>query len=151
MRVKNSMAIKHQEKIIILWIVFLLGLLFHTQLGLMPLFHDLSVAESHAKSMAEIARIMWLMLGFFVLPMFAIIATAFIDVRRYRSIHFGLTVLYTVLNFFHLLADVIVPPIAWYQIMLMVILFIIGLLLNFVSFQWMKDRNGKQPREQVTF
>lgn len=58
------MAIKLPEKIIILWIVFLLGLLFHTQLGLMPLFHGLSVADSQAKSMAEIAPILWLMLVF---------------------------------------------------------------------------------------
>jgi heme/copper-type cytochrome/quinol oxidase subunit 4 len=102
--------------------------------------------------MAEIAPIMWLMLGFFVLPMAAIIGTAFIDSRQYRSIHFGLTVLYTVLNFFHLLADAIVPPVAWYQIALMIILLIIGLLLNLVSFQWMKVQvNGKQVEQQVTF
>ncbi len=40
------MEITLQEKIIALWIVFLLGMLFHTQLALMPLFHGLKVAES---------------------------------------------------------------------------------------------------------
>ncbi len=134
------MLIKEQEKIIILWIVFLLGLLFHTQLGLMPLFHGLNVADSQAQNIGEITLIMWLMLGFFVLPMAAIIVTIFNDSKRYRSIHFGLTIFYTVLNFFHLIADSIVPPIALYQIALMVILFIIGLLLNFVSFGWLKQR-----------
>lgn len=141
------MAIKHQEKINTLWIVFLLGLLFHSQLGLMPLFHGLSVAEFHAQRMADIAQIMWLMLGFFVLPMAAIIATTFTDSKRYRSIHFGLTVVYTVLNILHLGADLMVQPIIWYQIALMVILLAIGLLLNLVSFQWMQERiNGKQNR-----
>ncbi len=94
------MATNDREKIIVLWIVFLLGLLFHTQLGLMPLFHNLSVTESHAPNMASIAPIMWLMLGFFVLPMFAIVATVFINSKRYRRIHFGLTIGYTILNFF---------------------------------------------------
>ncbi|HEY9607017.1 MAG TPA: hypothetical protein V6C85_35745, partial [Allocoleopsis sp.] len=93
------MAIKLQEKIIVLWIVFLLGLLFHTQLGLMPLFHGLDVADSHAKSMAEIAPIMWLMLGFFVLPMGVIVATLLIDSRRYRRFNFGFSVIYCILNF----------------------------------------------------
>ncbi|MEH2002680.1 MAG: hypothetical protein V7L00_28760 [Nostoc sp.] len=151
------MLIKHQEKIITLWIVFLLGLLFHSQLGLMPLFHGLSVADSHAQSIAEITPIMWLMLGFFVFPMAAIVAIVFTDSSRYRSIHFGLTVLYTVLNFCHLVADSVVQPIAWYQVVLMLILFIIGLLLNLVSFQWMKLRLVKRPpknklsqREQET-
>jgi len=132
------MTIKHQERIIILWIVFLLGLLFHTQLGLMPLFHDLSISNSHAKSMEEIAPVLWLMLAFFIVPMVVIITTVFIDSKLYRSIHFGLTVFYTMLNFSHLVADLMVSPIAWYQIILMAILFIIGLLLNLVSFQWMR-------------
>lgn len=134
------MSIKYPEKIIVLWITFLLGLLFHTQLGLMPLFHGLSVAESNAKNMAEVAPILWLMLGFFVLPMCAIIATAFTADPQYRRIHFGLTILYTVLNFFHLAADLMLQPTIWYQNVLMMILFAIGLLLNLVSFQWMRDR-----------
>jgi hypothetical protein len=139
--------IPHPVKIIVLWLVFLLGLLFHTDLGLMPLFHDLSVAESHAKDMAEVTPIFWAMLGFFVLPMFAIVATLFIDSKRYRKLHFGFTILYSVLNFFHLLADLLVPPILWYQVFLMVILFVLGVLINFVSFQWMKEQNRIQPLE----
>jgi hypothetical protein len=137
------MAIKTQQKIITLWLVFLLGLLFHAQLGLMPLFHNLSVAEFSAQSTAEIIPIMWLMLGFFTLPIAAIMATAFTDSQRYRIVHFGLTVVYSVLNFFHLVADLIVPPIVWYQIALMAILLMIGLLLNLMSYQWIKQRTFK--------
>lgn len=133
------MAIKHQGKIVTLWVVFLLGLLFHTQLGLMPLFHGLGVAVSQAQNIAEISVVMWLMLGFFVLPMAAIVGTALTSVRQYRTIHFGFTLLYTVLNLAHLIADLMVQPIIWYQIALMAILFVIGLLLNIVSWQWMQD------------
>ncbi|AFY36097.1 hypothetical protein [Calothrix sp. PCC 7507] len=133
------MAINYQERIIVLWIVFLLGILFHTQLALMPLFHGLPVAESQqATTMSEISVIMWLMLGFFVLPMLTIIATAFTDARGYRIIHFGLTVFYSILNLFHLVSDLLIKPVFWYQITLMVILFIIGLVLNFVALQWMR-------------
>ncbi len=132
------MAIQAQQKIIILWIVFLLGLLFHAQLGLMPLFHGISVVEFHAQGISEIAPILWLMLGFFVLPMVAIVATTFLESNRYRMIHFGLTVLFTGLNVLHLGADAMVPLIAWYQVVLMVILLTIGLLLNWVSWQWVR-------------
>lgn len=127
-----------RNKTIILWLVFLLGLLFHTDLGLMPLFHGLSVADSQAQSMAEIAPILWLMLGFFVPPIAMIVATSFTDSRAYRRFHFGFTLLYTVLNLAHLIADLMVQPIIWYQITLMAILLAIGLLLNLVSLQWMK-------------
>jgi hypothetical protein len=138
-----AMSIKHsinyQEKIIVLWIVFLLGLLFHTQLGLMPLFHDLSVAEFRATNMAEIAPILWAMLGFFLLPMVAIIATLLTTSQRYRQIHFGFTVLYSVSNFCHLIADLLVASILWYQVFLMLILLIIGLIINLVAFQWWRE------------
>ena len=129
-----------RNKIIILWIVFLLGLLFHTDLGLMPLFHNLSVTSSPAKNLDEIAPILWLMFGFFVIPMAAIIATVFMNSRNYRRFHFALTIVYTMLNFSHLIADLMVKPIAWYQIALMVILLVIGLLINLASFQWVKDK-----------
>ncbi|MEA5563977.1 hypothetical protein [Anabaena sp. UHCC 0399] len=133
------MSNNYQEKIMALWIVFLLGTLFHTQLGLMPLFHGLNVIESHtATSINQISGIMWLMLGFFALPILAIIATVFTDNRRYRVIHFGLTVFYSVLNLIHLVVDVLLPQVIWYQITLMLLLFLIGLLLNLVAFQWMK-------------
>ncbi|WP_103126485.1 hypothetical protein [Nostoc cycadae] len=144
------MMVNYRERIIALWTTFLLGTLFHTQLGLMPLFHGLSVAESqHASQIRDISVILWLMLGFFTLPILAIIATSFTESKRYRVLHFALTVFYSVMNLLHLVADLFVQPIMWYQITLMVILLLIGLLLNLVSFQWMKlqpKSNKPQPR-----
>jgi hypothetical protein len=128
------------EKIIVLWMFFLLGLLFHTQLGLMPLFHGLGVADSQAKTMAEIAPIMWLMLGFFVLPMAAIVETLLFDSRRYRRFHFGFSIIYSILNFAHLVSDLVVQPIIWYQIVLVSILFVLGLLINRISWEWIQQK-----------
>ena len=136
-------SINHREKIIALWTVFLLGTLFHTQLALMPIFHGIDVAimghyHQESATIAEITPILWGMLVFFILPMLAIVATAFYDFKRYRVFHFGLTVVYTVLNLSHAIADLLVAPIAWYQIVLMVLLFFIGILLNIVAYQWMR-------------
>jgi hypothetical protein len=143
------MATNYQSKIVALWVVFLLGTLFHTQLGLMPLFHGLSVIESQkATTLNEISTIMWLMLGFFVLPMLAIIATVFTDSKRYKQAHFGLTIVYSVLNFLHLVLDLLLPQVIWYQITLMVLLFLIGLLLNVVAFQWMKTPSRHSPASE---
>ncbi len=131
--------VNYREKIIALWTVFLLGTLFHVQLGLMPLFHGLKVVESQpAHNVGEIAGIMWLMLAFFVVPMLAIVSTVFTGVKGYRVIHFGLTLVYSVLNLLHLILDLFVQPLLWYQIALMALLFIFGLLLNVVAYQWMQ-------------
>lgn len=143
------MAVNHQEKIIALWSVFLFGTIFHTQLGLMPLFYGESVAMSGTKGVTNVSDL-WLMLGFFVLPMIAIVATAFNNSKRYRFLHFGLTIFYSVMNFLHIVLDLLVKPVAWYQIALMVMLFIVGVLLNLVAFQWRQEHfNHKQPREQL--
>lgn len=135
------MAVSHREKIITLWAVFLLGTLFHTQLGLMPLFHNQSVAIPDAHATDNIDWILWLMLGFFVVPMIAMIVPLFDDSKRDRKLHFGVTIFYSVMNLAHIVADLLVKPIAWYQIVLMVLLFLIGLLLNLVAFQWMQGRS----------
>jgi hypothetical protein len=126
----------YPEKICALWSVFLLGTLFHPQVDLMPLFHDLSVVQSHAKSVDSINWVLWLMLAFFTIPMMVIILTVFTHSMRYRKLHLGITIFYSVLNISHLVADLIVQPIFWYQIALMAILVGIGLLLNWVSYQW---------------
>lgn len=141
-----------QEKIIVLWAVFLLGTLFHTQLGLIPLFHGINIARANAPSATnvnEITSILWGMLAFFAIPMLAIIVTAFTSSKRYRIFHFGLTVVYSVLNLLHVILDLMVKPIVWSQISLMIILFIIGLLLNLVAWQWMQgySRRARLPEE----
>ena len=143
------MAISNQEKIVTLWSVFLFGIIFHTQLGLMPLFYGESVAMSGTSGVANVSHL-WLMLGFFVLPAIAIVATTFTNSKRYRTIHFGLTIFYSVINFLHVVLDLLVKPIAWYQIALTIILFTVGILLNVVAFQWMQEHfNYKKLRKQL--
>ena len=136
-------SLNYREQIIALWMVFLFGTVFHTQLALIPIFHGIDVAimghhHQETASMAEIAPILWGMLLFFTLPMLAIVATAFYEFKRYRVLHFSLTLVYSVLNFSHAIADLLVVPIVWYQIVLMVLLFLVGILLNIVAYQWME-------------
>lgn len=132
---KRIMSDNYPQKIGALWTAFLLGTLFHTDLGLMPLFHNLPVEESHAAG--NIDSIFGFMLAFFVLPMLAIILPTFTQAKPYRTFHFGLTIAYSVMNLGHLIADIVVLA-AWYQLILMVLLLLIGLVLNLVSFQWIK-------------
>lgn len=130
------MSGNYPQKVSALWTSFLLGTLFHTDLGLMPLFHNLEVEQSHANG--NLNAVFGFMLLFFVLPMLAIFVPTFTDGKPYRTFHFGLTIAYSVMNFGHLIADIIVLA-PWYQLVLMVILLLIGLLLNLVSFQWLKS------------
>lgn len=131
------MSNNYPAKINALWTSFLLGTLFHTDLGLMPLFHEMEIEHSHAGE--NLDAIFGFMLIFFVLPMLAIIVSTFTEEKSYRYFHFGLTIVYSVLNLGHLIADIVVGA-PWYQLVLMTLLLLIGLLLNFISFQWLKKR-----------
>jgi hypothetical protein len=142
------MKFNYANQIIALWTAFLLALLFHTELGLMPLFHGQSIAYSHDTQ--HIAVILWLMLAFFVPPLFAIILPTFTDSKSYRAGHFWLTILYSVLNLAHLIADLSVTPIEWYQIALMTILLLIGIVLNLVSYRWMTRYHREKSEELMS-
>lgn len=142
MSVTAHPQLNRPNQLIALWNAFLIGTLFHTQLGLMPLFHGLDISAGHGQmttELAEIVPILWLMLAFFGVPLIIIVAMCFIDARRFREGHFSLTVFYSILNLAHLVADLTVQPIAWYQIALMALLFAIGLLLNVVAYQWVRE------------
>ncbi|BAY07367.1 hypothetical protein [Calothrix sp. NIES-2098] len=131
------MDLSIQTKIIALWVVFLFGMVFHSQLGFMPILYGEDVTMASYKGKMPVSH-PWLMLGFFVIPMIAITTTVFYDFYLYRVIHFGITVLYTVMNFIHAAMDLTVRPIEWYQIALMVIVFINGIFLNILAYQWMQ-------------
>jgi glucan phosphoethanolaminetransferase (alkaline phosphatase superfamily) len=142
----SHQPINYPEKIIALWTVFLFGMLFHTQLALMPLFHGMDVAESHTHEFMELSSILWLMLGFFMIPLVAIVITAFNQSKGYRIFHWGLSLFYTVNNILHFVLDwfVKVPS---YQLFLMAFLVGIGLLLNLVSYQWMRNYKTTAPSD----
>jgi hypothetical protein len=52
------------------------------------------------------------------------------------------------MNLIHLVLDLLLPQVIWYQIALMVFLFLIGLLLIFVAYQWMKYPVNRQNQPE---
>ncbi|MGP1383636.1 MAG: hypothetical protein ACTS2F_08755 [Thainema sp.] len=131
-----TITLSLQAQIIALWTVFLFGTVFHTQLALIPLLYGSEVAMPHAHGKTPISHL-WAMLGFFIIPMVMITLTALNVSPLYRAIHFGLSLFYTVMNFLHVALDLRVKPVEWYQIALVSVLFVVGLLLNLLAFQWM--------------
>jgi hypothetical protein len=112
-------------------------MVFHSQLAMMPLLYGENIAMPDTKGKMPVSHL-WLMLGFFAIPMVAIALTVMNASPTYRMLHFGLTLFYTVMNFLHAAMDLQVRPIEWYQIALMLLVFANGLILNLVAFQWMQ-------------
>ena len=125
-----------QAQIIALWVVFLFGTVFHTQLALMPLLYGADVAIPRYHGKTPISHL-WGMLGFFMVPMVMIVLTALNMSPVYRMVHFGVSIFYTIMHFLHVTLHLRVKPIEWYQIALVSVLFVVGIVLNLLAFQWM--------------
>ncbi|MCK4359570.1 MAG: hypothetical protein KAW92_12695 [Candidatus Cloacimonetes bacterium] len=130
----------NRMRVITLWIIFLFGMIFHGNLALMPLFWGESVAMSEdiiAKNPFESS--MWMMLTFFLIPMIIIVLTSFIETKWYRITNFVFTLLFTLMNIWHLIGHLGETPVDPRQIVLLTFVFISGVMLNIVSFRWLKE------------
>ena len=130
--------IDHALRLRQLWLVYLLAMLFHVDLGLMPLFHGLSPEiASHVKP-ERLSLVFWGMLIYFLIPLLVILLITWTASnpatagrwRWWRRGHFWLSVVYTITNVPHLIADILVPDSRGDQVALMVVLLGLGLLIN---------------------
>ncbi len=134
-----------------LWLAYLLAMLFHVDLGLMPLFHGLSPEIESQVDPARLPLLFGAMLIYFLVPLASILLIAYaasdpnrlLHWRAWRRAHFWISVVYTVTNIPHLIADILVPDARLDQIALMVVLLLIGLLINGEGWCWWREnRHG---------
>lgn len=142
-----SPLIDHGLRLRHLWIAYLLAMLFHVELGLMPLFHGQSAQIESAVNSAKLALVFWGMLLYFLIPLACLLlityATGDADHcrrwRPWRRIHFWISIIYTVTNIPHLIADILIPDSRADQVFLMAVLLLIGLLINREAWCWMRQ------------
>jgi len=137
-------SIDHALRLRSLWTAYLLAMLFHVQLGLMPLFHGLSVVIGNTLNPTRLPLVYWAMLGYFLLPLAALLLITWAasdgpgdgSWRPWRRWHFWLSVVYSITNLFHLIADIVVPDSRADQVFLMALLLLVGLLINRQAWLW---------------
>jgi hypothetical protein len=143
----EPVPIDRARRLIALWVSWLLALQFHVELGLMPLFHGVSPEIESKVPPADLPAIYWAMLGFFALPVVALLLTSYAPGgtgrsgfwRRWPRIQFWFSVVYTAANGMHLIADIVVPDSRSDQVALMVAMVVIGLLINREAWCWWQE------------
>jgi hypothetical protein len=131
-------------RIAALWIAWLIVMLFHVELGLMPLFHGRSVQIETDVPVARLPRLFMAMLLYLMVPVLALLLAfhAAADPQRWsaapgwRGVQWWLSLLYSFTNLIHLIADVRIPDARRDQIVLMSFLTLIGLMLNVETWLW---------------
>lgn len=146
-------SLRHGLRLICLWMVWLLAMLFHVALGLMPLFHGQSPEIHSQVSSAALPWLFGAMLAYFLLPLIAVVLIAYACTssappqrwRPWRRLHFWFSVVYTITNLPHLIADILVPDSRADQIVLMAALVVFGLLINWEGWRWWRDALQPNP------
>ncbi len=142
-----SLLIDHGLRLRHLWIAYLLAMLFHVELGLMPLFHGQSAQIESAVDPSRLSIVFWGMLLYFLIPLTLLLLITYAAGdddhcrrwRPWRRIHFWISIVYTVTNFVHLFADVMIPDSRGDQVLLMAMLLMIGLLINREARCWLQQ------------
>lgn len=127
-----------------LWGAWLLLMLFHVELGLMPLFHGASVEIESQVPASRLPRLFLAMLVYVLIPVWALLlavhaATApagWSAAPPWRAAQFGLSLLYSATNVVHLIADIRIPDSRGDQVLLMLVLTLVGVLLNLETWRW---------------
>lgn len=140
-------AIDYALRLRSLWICWLLAMLFHVELGLMPLFHGQSPEIESYVDAAQLPLLYGAMLGYFLLPLLAVLLIAYAASdpagsrrwRPWRRIHFWFSIVYTITNIPHLIADIIVPDSRLDQVVLMLVLVLLGLAINLEGWRWWRQ------------
>lgn len=140
----DAPLVSHAVRIAGLWAAWLLVMLFHVELGLMPLFHGLSVEIQSQVAPSRVPRLFLAMLFYFLLPVAALLVAvhAVADPGGWsasppwRALQFWFGVVYTLTNVIHLAADIRVPDSRPDQVILMGALTLIGLLINQQTWAW---------------
>ena len=131
-------------RLAVLWLAWLLVLLFHVELGLMPLFHGRSVEIESKVADSKLPRIFFVMLLYFLLPVLAMILAfhaaseplSWSGSPQMRAVQFWFGSVYCLTNIVHLIADIRIPDSRSDQVLLMVSLTLIGGLLCMQAWQW---------------
>jgi hypothetical protein len=134
----------HAIRLAGLWIAWLLVMLFHVELGLMPLFHGRSVVIQSDVPVRQLPRVFLAMLLYFLIPVVAmlLVVHAIADPGGWsagvgwRAGQFWLSLIYSLSNGIHLVADIRIPDSRGDQVLLMVLLTLLGLLINQQAWAW---------------
>ena len=142
--------IDHALRLRSLWLAYLVAMLFHVDLGLMPLFHGLSPEIASEVPPAQLGLLYGAMLIYFLIPLACWLRITWAASqptrpghwRRWRRTHFWISVVYTFTNIPHLVADILVPDSRGDQVALMAVLLVIGVVINREAWAWWHEPQG---------
>ncbi len=136
------MKLENRLKVILLWIVFLFGMMAHSQLAVMPVFFGVDVAMPEATGSMP-ASMKWMYLFFYLVPMLLVVGAMLSDAKWFRITNLLLSGVFGLMNAFHLYEHFLETPKDMVQVVLLSCVFVFSIYQCVVSSKWVKQEWGK--------
>jgi hypothetical protein len=133
---------KNSTKIMVLWEIILLGLIFHSLLEMTPLFFGANIAEPGSTGNMP-AAMTWFCLCFYLIPMLSIVAVLYLSCRWVKITNFVVSILFLLMDAVHFITDGIIGrnPV---QCILLLFILLVSVLLFIASLGWMREKQTKK-------
>ncbi|MDZ7936508.1 MAG: hypothetical protein U5M51_16415 [Emticicia sp.] len=128
------------QKIIILWLLFVVCMILHFNYHVGELFYGIDIKRPDANGVVPASAAI-VRLVFQIAPMMFITFLMFIEKSWLRVFNFSVSILYTLANVAHLIQEIIGEKPDLSQINLLIFTLVASLLLNLASWKWWKENN----------
>lgn len=124
-----------QTKISILWLIILIGLVFHTILHLMPVFYGVNIAKPNSTGAVPLG--MSLTMGFtFLIPVAMICLCLFFTGKWVQVTNLIISIIVLLINTVHLSELFLAKSVDIAQVFVLPALFVVSLFLCVISYKW---------------
>ena len=128
----------NSQKIVTLWILFVVCMILHFNYHLGELFYGVDIKRPNANGVVPTSAAI-IRFVFEILPMMLVTFILFIEKPLIRQINFYLSILFSLANLAHLVEEFMSPKLDLSQLNLLSFVFISSLLLNLASWRWIKE------------
>lgn len=127
-----------QQRISVLWLIMLAGLVVHTLLSLLPVFFAQSVAVPNAQE-SDLAAATWMTLAMMLVPLVLAMLLVILNGNTLRWPNLVFAAVFLLLNLTHPLETLEAEIVPWHQLVLMSFMIVLSAVLLAQSWRWIKQ------------
>jgi hypothetical protein len=127
---------KLQTKLVILWLLVILGMFLHQFFSLHNLRFGMNVVKAGYDGVPDMEMLK--RLGLYLLPTMYICGIMFVQSKTVRFLNFAASIFYTAFHSWHFI-DELGKMKDWVQWVLLTLLIVYCLILNLASWRWFKN------------
>jgi hypothetical protein len=127
---------KLQTKVVVLWLLVILGMFLHQFFSLHNLRFGINVVKAGYDAVPDMEMLK--RLGLYLLPTIYICGIMFVQSKTVRILNFAASIFYTAFHSWHFI-DELGKMKDWVQWVLLTLLIVYCLILNIASWKWVKN------------